>query len=100
MVLPGDSANELIGAILKITSDIASETMKYPKGSLYEPHRTQINGITKAYVELSKLVLDRISAEQLIHYLYFDFEKPVSEYLGFRMPIRLPSDYMMIYLKK
>ena len=95
-----DSANELIGAVLKITSDIALETMKNPKGSLYEPHRAQINGITKAYVELSKRVLDRVSAEQLIHYLYFDFEKPVSEYLGFRMPTRLPSEYMMIYLKK
>ncbi len=95
-----DNAHELVGAILKITSDIVLETMKNPKGSLYEPHRAQINGITKAYVELSKRVLDRVSAEQLIHYLYFDFEKPVSEHLGFRMPTRLPSEYMMIYLKK
>jgi hypothetical protein len=95
-----DSANEIVGAILKITSDISLETMKNPKGSLYEPHRTQINGITKAYVELSKKVLDRVVAEQLIHYLYFDFEKPVSEYLGFNMSARLPSEYMMIYLKK
>jgi hypothetical protein len=96
MVLKGDEANELIGAILNITSNIASETMKHPKGSLYEPHRTQINGITKAYVELSKLLLDRMSAEQLIHYLYFDFEKPVSEYLGFAMPIRMPYEYLVI----
>lgn len=100
MTITEDNANELVGAILKITSDVALETMKNPKGSLYEPHRAQISGITKAYVELSKRVLDRVSAEQLIHYLYFDFEKPVSEYLGFRMPTRLPSDYMMIYLKK
>lgn len=96
MVLTGDSANELIGVILNITSNITSETMKYPKGSLYEPHRTQINGITKAYVELSKLLLDRMSAEQLIHYLYFDFEKPISEYLGFAMPIRMPYEYLVI----
>lgn len=100
MVLTGEDANELIGAILSITSNISVETMKHPKGSLFEPHRAQINGITKAYVELSKTVLDRVSAEQLIHYLYFDFEKPVSEYLGFGMSIRLPSEYMMIYSKK
>jgi hypothetical protein len=96
MVLTGDSAYELTGAILKITRDISAETMKHPKGSLYEPHRTQINGITKAYVELSKLVLDRLSAEQLIHYLYFDFEKPLSEYLGFRMSTRMPYEYLVI----
>lgn len=76
MVLTEDNANEMIGAIISITNDIRMETMKYPKGSLYEPHRTQINGITKAYVKLSKQLLDRVSAEQLIHYLYFDFENP------------------------
>lgn len=99
MVLTGDSANELIGGIITITTNIALETMKHPKGSLYEPHRTQISGITKAYVELSKLVLDRLSAEQLIKYLYFDFEKPVSEYLGFRMSSKLPTEYLATYIK-
>lgn len=96
MVLIEDSANEFIGAIVKITSDVASETMKHPKGSSYEPHRTQINGITKAYVELSKKLIDRVSAEQLIHYLYFEFEKPLSEYLGFAMPIRMSDEYRII----
>ncbi len=96
MVLTEDNANETIGAIISITNDIRMETMKYPKGSLYEPHRTQINGITKAYVKLSKQLLDRVSAEQLIHYLYFDFEKPISEYLGFAMSIRMPYEYMII----
>lgn len=95
-MLIGESSEEVIGAIIKITEDIKSETMKYPKGSLYEPHRTQINGITKAYVELSKKVLDRIAAEQLIHYLYFEFEKPLSEYLGFAMPIRMPYEYFIL----
>lgn len=95
MVLIGDCANELIGAIIKITENIKLEAMKMPKGSLYEPHRTQINGITKAYIELSKKLLDRISAEQLIHYLYFEFEKPISEYLGFAMSIRMPYEYMI-----
>lgn len=96
MVLLEDCANEFIGAVLKITEDIKMETMKMPKGSLYEPHRTQINGITKAYVELSKKVLDRVSAEQLVHYLYFEFEKPISEYLGFAMPIRMPYEYLIL----
>jgi len=96
MVLIGDNANEIIGSIVSITNDIKTETMKYPKGSLYEPHRAQINGVTKAYVKLSKQLLDRISAEQLIHYLYFDFEKPISEYLGFAMPTRMPYEYLVI----
>ncbi len=96
MVLIGDCESEFIGAILRITDDMKLETMKHPKGSLYEPHRTQINGITKAYVELSKKILGRIAAEQIIHYLYFEFEKPLSEYLGFRMSIRLPHEYLII----
>jgi hypothetical protein len=95
MVLTGDCGYELIDAIVKITEDIKSETMKSPKGSLYEPHRTQINGITKAYVKLAQKSLDRLSAEPLIHYLYFEFEKPVSEYLGFAMSIRIPLEYMI-----
>ena len=95
-MLTGDSAHELIGTIVKITEEIKLETMKHPKGSLYEPRRTQINGITKAYVELAKKVLDRPSAETLNHYLYFEFEKPISEYLGFRMSIRLPYEYLVI----
>ncbi len=96
MVLTGDCTLEFVGAIVEITEDIKLETMKYPKGSLYEPHRTQINGITKAYVELSKKILDRSLAEELIRYLYFEFEKPVSEYLGFRMSVGLPHEYMII----
>lgn len=96
MVLIEDSANELLGAIIKITEKIKLETMKHPKGSLFEPHRTQINGITKAYVELAKKVLDRSSTETLVRYLYFEFEKPLSEYLGFRMSARLPYEYLII----
>ena len=96
MILTDDNESLIIGAIIKITEDIKLETMKRPKGSLYEPHRTQINGITKAYVELAKKVLDRQSAETLIHFLYFEFEKPVSEYLGFMMSSRLPDEYMII----
>jgi hypothetical protein len=80
---------------MRTTEEIKLEMMKYPKGSLYEPQRTKINGITVAYIELAKKVLDRISAEILIHSLYFEFEKPVSEYLGFAMPIRIPLEYMM-----
>lgn len=95
MVLTDDNESLVIGAIIRITEDIKLETMKRPKGSLYEPHRTQINGITKAYVELTKKVLDRQSAETLIHFLYFEFEKPVSEYLGFRMSSSLPNDYVI-----
>jgi hypothetical protein len=95
MVLIGDNAYELIGTIVGITEEIKLETMKLPKGSLYEPHRTKINGITEAYVELSKKILDRSSADALIHYLYFEFEKPLSEYLGFSMPIRLPHNYLI-----
>ena len=96
MVLSGDCAHELLGAIITIAEEIKSETMKMPKGSLYEPHRTQINGITNAYVKLAHKILDRPSAEQLIHYLYFEFEKPISEYLGFSMPIRMPYEYMIV----
>lgn len=96
MILTGDNALELAGTIVKITEKMKLEVMKYPKGSLHEPHRAHINGMTKAYVELVKRVLDRVSAEQLIHYLYFDFEKPLSEYLGFNMSIRLPREYLMI----
>lgn len=95
MVLTGDDAYLLIGAIMKTTEDIKLEMMKHPKGSLYEPQRTKINGITVAYVELAKKVLDRVSAEVLIHSLYFEFEKPVSEYLGFAMSRRMPLEYMM-----
>lgn len=95
MVLTGDDAYLLIGAIMKTTEEIKLEMMKQPKGSLYEPQRTKINGITVAYVELAKKVLDRISAEILIRSLYFEFEKPVSEYLGFAMSIRMPLEYIM-----
>ena len=96
MALKEDNAHELIRAIVTITNGIAIETTNHPKGSLYEPHRTQIFGTTKAYVELSKKLLDRIAAEQLIHYLYFEFERPLSEYLGFRMSARLPDEYRII----
>lgn len=95
MVLSGDCAHELLSTIITITEEIKSEVMKMPKGSLYEPHMTQINGITKAYVKLVQNTLDRPSSEQLIRYLYFEFEKPISEYLGFAMPIRMPLEYMM-----
>ena len=96
MVLTEDCTYEFIGSIIAITDGIKLETMKLPKGSLYEPHRTQINGITKAYVELAKKLLDRPSAEQIIKHLYFEFEKPISEYLGFRMPIRMPYEYLVL----
>ena len=96
MVLTGDCGYELIGTIIKITEEIKLETMKMPKGSLYEPHRAQINGITKAYVKLAQKALDRSSAEQIIRYLYFDFEKPISEYLGFAMSIRMPYEYLVL----
>lgn len=96
MVLTEDCGYEIIGTIIKITTDIKSETMKMPKGSLYEPHRAQINGITRAYVKLVQNVLDRLSAEHLIHYLYFEFEKPISEYMGFAMSIRMPYEYMIV----
>lgn len=96
MVLTEDCTYEFIGSIIAITDGIKLETMKLPKGSLYEPHRTQINGITKAYVELAKKLLDRLSAEQIIKHLYFEFEKPISEYLGFRMPIRMPYEYLVL----
>ena len=95
MVLSGDCAHELLGAIITIAEEIKSEAMKMPKGSLYEPHRTQINGMTIAYVKLAKKLLDRVSAETIIRYLYYEFEKPISEYLGFAMPIRMPLEYMM-----
>lgn len=95
MVLTGDCGYELIGTIIKITEDIKTETMKMPKGSLYEPHRAQINGITKAYIKLVQKALDRLSAESLIHYLYFEFEKPISEYLGFAMPTKMPLEYLI-----
>lgn len=95
MVLMGDDAYLLIGAIMRTIDEMKSEIMKYPKGSLYEPQRTKINGITVAYVELAKKVLDRVSAEILIYSLYFEFEKPVSEYLGFAMPYRMPLEYMI-----
>ena len=95
MVLTGDCADELMGTIVSITEDIKLETMKLPKGSIYEPHRTQINGITKAYIQLAKKLLDRPSAEQIIRYLYFDFEKPISEYLGFAMSTRMPYEYLV-----
>lgn len=96
MVLIGNCESEFIGAILIIVDNIKLETMKHPKGSLYEHDRSQINGITKAYVELSKKILGSIAAEQIIHYLYFEFEKPLSEYLGFRMSTRLPHEYLII----
>lgn len=96
MVLTGDCAYEFIGSIIDITEGIKLKTMQLPKGSLYEPHRIQINGITKAYVELAKKLLDRPSAEQIIKHLYFEFEKPISEYLGFRMPIRMPYEYLVL----
>lgn len=96
MTLLEDCTNEFIGTVIKITEDIKMETMKLPKGSLYEPHRAHISGMTKAYVELSKKLLDRVAAEQLIHYLYFEFEKPISEYLGFAMSIRMPHDYLIL----
>ena len=95
MVLTGDDAYILIDAIMRTTEEIKLEMMKHPKGSLYEPQRTKINGITVAYVELAKKVLDRVSAEVLIRSLYFEFEKPISEYLGFAMPIRIPLEYMI-----
>ena len=95
MVLYGDCAHELLGAIITIAEEIKSESMKLPKGSLYEPHRAHISGITSAYVKLAQKILDRPSAEQLIHYLYFEFEKPISEYLGFAMSIRMPLEYMI-----
>lgn len=95
MVLTDDDAHLLIGSIIKTTDEIKSEMMKHPKGSLYEPQRTYISGITIAYVKLAKKVLDRVSAEILIKSLYFEFEKPISEYLGFAMPIRMPYEYMI-----
>jgi hypothetical protein len=95
MVLTEDCAHEFIGSIVTITEGIKLETMKMPKGSLYEPHRTQINGITIAYVKLAKKLVDRASAETIIRYLYFEFEKPISEYLGFAMPKNIPLEYMM-----
>lgn len=91
-----DCVHEFIESIVTITEGIKLETMKLPKGSLYEPHRARINGITIAYVKLAQKILDRPSAETIIRYLYFEFEKPISEYLGFAMPIRMPYEYMTV----
>lgn len=96
MTLLDNCTDEFIETIVKIAEDIKSEAMKWPKGSLYEPHRMKISGITEAYVELSKKLLDRLPAEQLIRYLYFEFEKPISEYLGFVMSIRIPREYLIL----
>ncbi len=86
MTLTGNYSYEFIDSMVTIVENIKRDLMKQPKAKRSEPYRMYIKGITKAYVILAKKVLDKIFAEQVITYLYSEFEKPLSEHLGFPMP--------------
>ncbi|NJD78243.1 MAG: hypothetical protein FIB08_14320 [Candidatus Methanoperedens sp.] len=85
MTLTGNYSYEFIDTMITIVENIKRDMMKQRKGSRSEPHRMYIKGITEGYVILAKKVLEKIFAEQVIIYIYSEFEKPVTEHLGFPM---------------
>ncbi len=79
MTLTGNFSYEFIDSMITIVEKIKRDMMKQRKGSRSEPNRMYIKGITRGYVILAKEVLDKIFAEQVIIYLYSEFEKPLLE---------------------
>ena len=90
MVLTADCAEQFVRSIIYIVEEVKTESMKKEKGSLDELYIKDIRIIARAYLRLSEELLDKTSVTEMTNYLYFEFEKPVLEYLGFAMPKMLP----------
>lgn len=90
MVLKEEYTKLFLEAIVDTTEEIKKDTLKMGKGSLDKDFRNQVMIIARSYLKLGEKLLDKDGALHLANYLYFEFEKPISEYLGFAMPKMLP----------
>ena len=90
MVLKEECTKQFLEAIVDISDEIKKDALKMEKGSLDKNFRDQIMIIARSYLKLGQKLLDKDGALHLANYLYFEFEKPISEYLGFEMPKMLP----------
>ena len=92
MVLKEECIKSFLEAIVDITEEIKKDALKIEKGSLDKDFRDQVAIITRSYLKLGNKLLDKNESLHLANYLYFEFEKPISEYLGFAMPTMLPYE--------
>lgn len=97
MVLKEECTKTFLEAIVDInnskmlyTEEIKKDALKMEKGSLDKDFRYQVMVVARSYLKLGEKLLDKDGALHLANYLYFEFEKPISEYLGFAMPKMLP----------
>lgn len=90
MVLKEECVEQFLEAIVNISDDIKKDALKMEKGSLDKNFRDQVMIIARSYLKLGQKLLDKDGALHLANYLYFEFEKPISDYLGFETPKMLP----------
>ena len=90
MVLTEECIKSFLETIVDITEEIKKDALKMEKGSLDKNFKDQVMIITRSYLKLGEKLLDKNGSLHLANYLYFEFEKPISEYLGFAMPSMLP----------
>ena len=90
MALKEECIKSFLEAIVDITEEIKKDALKIEKGSLDKEFRDQVAIIARSYLKLGDKLLDKNGSLHLANYLYFEFEKPISEYLGFAKPNMLP----------
>ena len=90
MVLKEECVKSFLEAIVDIIEEIKKDALKMEKGSLDKNFKDQAMIIARSYLKLGEKLLDKNGSLHLASYLYFEFAKPVSEYLGFAMPNTLP----------
>lgn len=90
MSLTEDCKRQFVETIVSITEEIKRDAFKKDKGSLDKTYREGVRTITSAYLKLSQKLLTEDEYFDIAYYLYFEFEKPISEYLGFAMPKMFP----------
>ena len=90
MLLKEECVKSFLEATVDITEEIKKDALKMEKGSLDKNFRDQAMIIARSYLKLGEKLLDKNGSLHLANYLYFEFEKPISEYLGFAMPSMLP----------
>ena len=90
MVLKEECVKSFLEAIVDIIEEIKKDALKMEKGSLDKNFKDQAMIVARSYLKLGEKLLDKNGSLHLANYLYFEFEKPISEYLGFAMPSMLP----------
>lgn len=78
--------DQFIEAVVTMAEEMKRDTLKKEKGSLDKNYKDNVALTAQIFLRLTKELLDKEGVTAMAHYLYFRFEKPIGEYLGFTMP--------------